>query len=37
MRKTFSELRDLERSVEEKPDAQILRKLRASIELEDIE
>jgi hypothetical protein len=37
MRRTFSELRDLEHSVEEKPDAEILQKLRDTIELEDIE
>ena len=37
MRRTFLELRDLEHSVEEKPDAEILQKLREAIELEDIE
>ena len=37
MRRTFLELRDLEYSVEEEPDAEILQKLRDAIELEDIE
>jgi hypothetical protein len=37
MRRTFLELRDLEHSVEEKPDPEILQKLRDAIELEDIE
>jgi len=37
MRRTFLELRDLEYSVEEKPDDEILQKLRDAIELVDIE
>jgi hypothetical protein len=37
MPRTPSKLYDLERSAEEKPDAEILRKLRDAIELEDIE
>jgi len=37
MRRTFLELRDLEHSLEEEPDAEILQKLREAIELEDIE
>jgi hypothetical protein len=37
MRRTFLELRDLEHSIEEEPDAEILQKLREAIELQDIE
>ena len=37
MRRTTSELYNLEVSIEEKPDPEILQKLRDTIELEDIE